>query len=91
MARDGLDDLLAVCADLAIPVVGLMVLPPFGPDPEASRAWFRELRALRDAVSERHPTVRGLSMGMSADFEVAIEEGSTSIRVGTTIFGPRLG
>lgn len=91
VAPDALDDLLAVCADLAIPAVGLMVLPPFDPDPEAARPWFRRLRALRDTISERHPTVRGLSMGMSGDFEVAIEEGSTSIRVGTTIFGPRLG
>ncbi|NND84862.1 MAG: YggS family pyridoxal phosphate-dependent enzyme [Acidimicrobiia bacterium] len=88
---DDLDGLLTVCADLPIPVIGLMALPPFDPDPEAARPWFRQLRGLRDTLGERHPTLRGLSMGMSGDFEVAIEEGSTSIRVGTTIFGPRLG
>lgn len=91
VAPGGLGALLDRCAALTIPVVGLMVLPPFDPDPEATRPWFRRLRELRDTVREQHPTVGGLSMGMSADFEVAIEEGSTAIRVGTTIFGTRLG
>lgn len=81
--------LLDVCAELAIPVIGLMILPPFVEDPEEARPWFAALRALRDTVASDHPGVAGLSMGMSADFEVAIEEGSTAIRLGTTIFGPR--
>jgi PLP dependent protein len=71
---------------------GLMTVPPFTEDPEGSRAFFRKLRALRDAIAARK--LRGvgmdvLSMGMSHDFEVAIEEGSTCVRAGTAIFGER--
>jgi pyridoxal phosphate enzyme (YggS family) len=71
---------------------GLMAIPPPGADPEASRPWFRRLRALRDDLARR-PEWAGfpgwLSMGMSDDFEVAIEEGATHVRVGTAIFGAR--
>jgi len=73
-------------------IVGLMAIPPFGDSPEASRPWFRRLRELRDELAAR-PEWRGfpgrLSMGMSDDFEVAIEEGATHVRVGTALFGPR--
>ncbi len=71
---------------------GLMVLPPYFDDPEQARPYFRRLRELAAAVdSARLPGValRELSMGMSHDFEVAIEEGATMVRVGTAIFGPR--
>ena len=71
---------------------GLMTVPPFTDDPEGSRPYFHWLRELRDATAARKlPAVRMdvLSMGMSHDFEVAIEEGSTSVRVGTAIFGER--
>jgi hypothetical protein len=71
---------------------GLMILPPFPDNPEDSRPWFRRLRDLRDRLVGRgvDPSVlRHLSMGMSHDFEVAIEEGSTIVRVGTAIFGKR--
>jgi pyridoxal phosphate enzyme (YggS family) len=71
---------------------GLMIVPPFPESPEDSRPWFRRLRALRDAlVGEGVPAdrLRALSMGMSQDFEVAIEEGATMVRVGTAIFGRR--
>jgi len=66
---------------------GLMGMPPFFADPEQARPYFRRLKEL----SERLPTECGreLSMGMSADFEVAVEEGATMVRVGTAIFGPR--
>lgn len=64
---------------------GLMALPPFFEDPEATRPYFQRLRALRDKFIPDGD----LSMGMSHDFEVAIEEGSTMIRVGTAIFGQR--
>ena len=71
---------------------GLMAIPPPGDDPEASRPWFRRLRALRDDLAGR-PEWAGfsgwLSMGMSDDFEVAVEEGATHVRVGTAIFGAR--
>lgn len=73
---------------------GLMTVPPFTEDPEGARPYFRRLRALRDAIAARElPAVRMdvLSMGMSHDFEVAIEEGSTCVRVGTAIFGERTG
>lgn len=67
---------------------GLMTMPPLGDDPEAVRPVFRELRALRDRLGgpDRLPE---LSMGMSGDYEVAIEEGATLVRVGTAIFGAR--
>jgi pyridoxal phosphate enzyme (YggS family) len=68
---------------------GLMVLPPFVPDPETVRPYFRRLRELGHEVFGRGLAGRELSMGMSHDFEVAIEEGATFIRVGTALFGPR--
>lgn len=70
---------------------GLMTMPPFSPDPETSRPIFRRLRLLRDTLRDRFPAQSWphLSMGMSADFEVAIEEGATMVRLGTLLFGPR--
>jgi len=71
---------------------GLMTVPPFTEDPEGARSYFREVRELRDEIVRRNfPRVQMdvLSMGMSHDFEVAIEEGSTCVRVGTAIFGER--
>ena len=71
---------------------GLMTIPPFTEDPQNARPFFRKLRELRDQIAARKfPGVRMevLSMGMSHDFEVAIEEGSTCVRVGTAIFGDR--
>ena len=71
---------------------GLMTVPPWcGPeDPEPARPYFRELRRLRDEQQRLHPTLTQLSIGMSNDFTVAIEEASTCIRIGTAIFGKRL-
>ena len=80
--------LIATAAGLGIEVLGLMTVPPMGEGPEGSRPWFRQLREMRDQVREMHPAVRELSMGMSDDFEVAIEEGATVLRVGRAIFGP---
>ena len=71
---------------------GLMTVPPFTADPEGSRPFFRRLREIRDRIAARNlPAIRldTLSMGMSHDFEVAIEEGSTCMRLGTAIFGER--
>lgn len=71
---------------------GLMAIPPQGDTPEESRRWFRRLRELRDELASQ-PEWEGfpgwLSMGMSDDFEVAVEEGATHVRVGTALFGPR--
>ena len=68
---------------------GLMTVPPWSEDPETARPYFVELRRLRDLYQPRHPGLVELSMGMSNDFRVAIEEGSTTVRVGTAIFGKR--
>jgi len=71
---------------------GLMTVPPYTEDPESGRAYFRQLREIRDGIAARRLPAVGmdtLSMGMSHDFEVAIEEGSTCVRVGTAIFGAR--
>ena len=71
---------------------GLMTVPPWtGPeDPEPARPYFQHLRRLRDEQQCLHPTLTQLSIGMSNDFTVAIEEGSTCIRIGTAIFGKRI-
>jgi PLP dependent protein len=71
---------------------GLMTIPPYTEDPEGSRPYFRQLRQIRDSIAARNLPTIGidvLSMGMSHDFEVAIEEGATCVRVGTAIFGER--
>jgi pyridoxal phosphate enzyme (YggS family) len=74
----------------AVEAVGLMTVPPWSEDAETARPYFRELRRLRDEAVGTHPKVTQLSMGMSNDFAVAIEEGSTCVRVGTAIFGKRI-
>lgn len=91
-SRD-LEELLLAAPRLeALEFHGLMTVPPFTENPEDARPFFRKLRELRDAIAARKLPVIGmnmLSMGMSHDFEVAIEEGSTCVRVGTAIFGER--
>lgn len=80
----------AVAAADGLRLEGLMTLPPFDADPETARPWFRRLRGLRDDLAERLGVeMPGLSMGMTNDFEVAIEEGATIVRVGSAIFGAR--
>ncbi|MFY9680487.1 MAG: YggS family pyridoxal phosphate-dependent enzyme [Candidatus Sulfotelmatobacter sp.] len=89
-----LEELLLAAPRLeALVFRGLMTVPPFTDDPEGARPYFRKLRELRDAIAARGlPAVamQQLSMGMSHDFEVAIEEGSTCVRLGTAIFGERV-
>jgi pyridoxal phosphate enzyme (YggS family) len=88
-----LDELLLAARDLEqLEFRGLMTVPPFTEDPQQARPHFRKLRQLRDQIAaQRLPVIdmHTLSMGMSHDFEVAIEEGSTCVRVGTAIFGER--
>ena len=88
-----LDNLLRAASRLeALTIRGLMTVPPHTEDPQGARPYFRQLRALRDQIAARKlPAISMdvLSMGMSHDFEVAIEEGSTCIRIGTAIFGQR--
>lgn len=78
-----------VAALEGVAVRGLMTIPPRAADPEETRPYFRDLAALRDLVADAVPGATELSMGMSGDFEVAIEEGATIVRVGEAIFGPR--
>ncbi len=92
----GEDDVPAICeaaaANRHAVLAGLMVLPPASGVPEDARPYFRRLNGLRDRLLARGvppPMLRELSMGMSHDFEVAVEEGATLVRVGTAIFGSR--
>jgi pyridoxal phosphate enzyme (YggS family) len=87
-----LEELLSAAPELEhLEFRGLMTIPPFNDDPQEVRPYFRKLRDLRDQITRRLPgfNMCELSMGMSHDFEVAIEEGSTCVRVGTAIFGER--
>ncbi|CAN5379251.1 YggS family pyridoxal phosphate-dependent enzyme [soil metagenome] len=82
----------AALAARAVRLVGLMILPPWSDDPEQTRPWFVRLRELRDRwIEDGAPAeaLRHLSMGMSHDYEAAVEEGATIVRVGTAIFGRR--
>jgi PLP dependent protein len=74
---------------LGLDVRGLMAIPPEPDHPEASRPYFRRLRLIGEMIRDRHPGVTELSMGMTDDYRVAIEEGASIIRVGRAIFGPR--
>jgi pyridoxal phosphate enzyme (YggS family) len=90
-----LPQLVAQLAPLThIRVRGLMTVPPWSDDTpqgaETARPYFAHLRRLRDELQPRHPTLTELSMGMTNDFRVAIEEGSTTVRIGTAIFGKRI-
>ena len=84
-ARETLERIL----ELGLEVKGLMAIPPISHDPQAQRPQFALLRDLRDDLSRDHPGIEELSMGMTDDFEVAVEEGSSIIRVGRAIFGER--
>jgi pyridoxal phosphate enzyme (YggS family) len=95
LAPGDLPALLDAMAGLdGLVLAGLMTVPPWPADVanagEEARPHFRELRRLRDESLAKHPTLTGLSMGMSNDFAAAIEEGSTCVRVGTAIFGKRV-
>ena len=91
-AADAIQLVTAISVLPGVKVKGLMTMPPFFDNPEAARPYFRELRLLSDRIrAAQIPGVEmtELSMGMSGDFEVAIEEGATLVRVGTALFGER--
>jgi hypothetical protein len=95
VAPEHAEELLAAMGELAnLKVRGLMTMPPFMDNPEDARPFFRTLRQLAEHFAAKGYFDRSkgfeLSMGMSGDFEVAIEEGATLVRVGTALFGPRL-
>jgi PLP dependent protein len=79
----------AVAALPRLALRGLMCIPPEESDPGRQRAWFARLRALRDSLNAGGLALDTLSMGMSGDFETAIQEGATVVRIGTALFGPR--
>jgi pyridoxal phosphate enzyme (YggS family) len=87
------DAVPAACDDVAttegLELRGLMTVPPVTTTAEAARPYFRRLRELLGAVAERHPSAVELSMGMSLDYEVAVEEGATMVRIGSALFGAR--
>jgi len=90
VAKTKLPELLKMAQPLKyLKLRGLMTVPPFFDSPEEARHYFRELRKLRDEAEAAGYHLPELSMGMSNDFEVAIEEGSTMVRIGTAIFGER--
>jgi pyridoxal phosphate enzyme (YggS family) len=89
---DQVEALLAACAALpGLAVTGLMTVPEEDAEPALLRRRFARLRELRDTFAGAHGSLRELSMGMSADFELAIEEGATLVRIGTALFGAREG
>ncbi|MDE1156475.1 MAG: YggS family pyridoxal phosphate-dependent enzyme [Acidobacteriaceae bacterium] len=90
LSPDALPSLLSGLKDFPhLQACGLMTVPPYSEDPADARPYFARLRALRDQNLATSPKLTELSMGMSHDFAVAIEEGSTCIRIGTAIFGNR--
>ncbi|HUZ97366.1 MAG TPA: YggS family pyridoxal phosphate-dependent enzyme [Edaphobacter sp.] len=90
LAPEELPELLTAIEGLeSIEAVGLMTVPPWSLDAETARPYFKVLRQLRDESQKAHPALTQLSMGMSNDFVVAIQEGSTCVRVGTALFGKR--
>lgn len=87
------EEVVAACDEVAemegLSLRGLMTLPPLTPTAEGARPYFRRLRELLRKVRERHAEATDLSMGMSLDYEVAVEEGATMVRIGTALFGVR--
>jgi PLP dependent protein len=87
------DDVIGFASDVAtmsgIRLAGLMTIPPVTSDAEGARPYFSRMRELSEVLRSVHPFAAELSMGMSVDYQVAIEEGATMVRVGTALFGPR--
>ena len=90
MTENGLLPLIERASEFEnIKILGLMTIPPFFDDAEKTRPYFKRLREIRDEAEKRGFRLPELSMGMSHDFEIAIEEGATMVRIGTAIFGER--
>jgi PLP dependent protein len=93
VSENEIERLVEVVQDLPLlKLLGMMTMPPFFDDPDRARPYFARLRELREKLMGSgvlSPEMNELSMGMSGDFEVAVEEGATLVRIGTTLFGPR--
>lgn len=90
LSIEKIEDLIKLCTKLPnIKVEGLMTIPPYSENPEESRPYFRKLRQIKEILSQKGYHLNELSMGMSNDFEIAIEEGATMVRIGTALFGQR--
>ncbi len=89
VSPDRSGEVIGQLVDLGVDVRGLMAIPPRVETPGDARPYFRRMVQLREALQSEFPRIEELSMGMSGDFEVAIEEGATLVRVGQAIFGPR--
>jgi pyridoxal phosphate enzyme (YggS family) len=87
-APSAADEIIDVMLESGLDVRGVMAIPPLSLDPDATRPYFRQLRAIFDRYRERYEGIEHCSMGMSNDFGIAIEEGSTMVRVGRAIFEP---
>ncbi len=87
VAPEGAAGLVEAAVELGLDVAGLMTMPPLAQSPEESRPLFRAMALLREGLAGDHPGLTELSMGMTDDFEVAVEEGATILRVGRAIFG----
>jgi hypothetical protein len=94
ISENEVERLVVAIRDLpSLKLLGMMTMPPFFDDPDRARPYFGRLRVLREKLMGSGiltPEMSELSMGMSGDFEVAVEEGSTLVRIGTMLFGPRL-
>jgi hypothetical protein len=90
VAPDQASAFIGELADLGLDIRGLMAIPPRVEKPDDARPYFRRMVELREALQSDFPQIQDLSMGMTDDFEVAIEEGATLVRVGRAIFGPRI-
>jgi uncharacterized pyridoxal phosphate-containing UPF0001 family protein len=90
---DILPDIERILTLPGLKLLGVMTIPPYSIDPEESRVYYRRLRKFQEYIINHFQlsSFRELSMGMSSDFEVAIHEGSTCVRIGQAIFGPRTG
>lgn len=89
--EENLESLIKTCIELNnLKIEGLMTIPPYFSNPEDVRPYFRRMRQIRDFYLEKYPFLKELSMGMSHDFEVAVEEGATMVRIGTALFGQRI-
>jgi PLP dependent protein len=94
VAEENLEELVFAIRQLSsLKLIGMMTMPPFFDDPERARPFFARLRKLKEqliATGIAAPEMKELSMGMTGDFEAAVEEGATLVRIGTALFGPRI-